>query len=451
MHAKDKAINGRSIQVDPTFPYYRERSALSVAEEIRLAGYDIVHYFVVNEHRVNRALIDAFQSCGISVWAMVLGNGTFSTDKYPAEWLSWQMGMVKPVNDGYTRLSPFSEGYRKWKKAAVAELVYLYPFDGIEIAEPYFPEWDGIRRGVYGDVGPLAAEAFRAYCGYDMPEFADTRSPRYYKKIPDVYERWVKFRVDAVNGFVDDLINGSGGARSARPDIAVATWSLAVRGGERSAALLRELQGLEASSMIAKVKPDIHYLQTHWPDWTRSDLPPDYIHEYAPFVREIRAAHPALPLGVQADIGSARNMVKSGGWWRSMQTVAQRLGYGTTTAYEYHIGGYMYEERPMPVKAVRTAWNEIVISFNKRIDEASCRPPERVFRFRREDGEPVPVIVQAVRTDGNRVALRSADYPDADLVVELNGAIRDTPKLWLFKDKAPNTSAAGAEVAVQQG
>lgn len=262
MHPKEKSMNGRSIQVDPTFPYYRGRSAASVAEEIQLAGYDIVHYFVVNEQRVNHSLIEALQSYGIGVWAMVLGNGTFSTDKYPAEWPSWQMGMVKPVNDGYTRLSPFSEGYRRWKKAAVAELVYRYPFDGIEIAEPYFPEWDGIRRGVYGDVGPLAAKAFRSYCGCDMPEFADTDSPRYYKKTPDVYERWVAFRVEAVNGFVDELINGSGGARSVRPDIAVATWSLAVRGGERSVALLRELQGLEASSMIAKVKPDVHYCRS---------------------------------------------------------------------------------------------------------------------------------------------------------------------------------------------
>jgi len=451
MRSKNMAIYGRSIQVDPTFPYYRGRSAGSVAEEIRLAGYTIVHYFVINEQQVNHALIEEFRNNGISVWAMVLGNGTFSTDKYPAEWPSWQMGMVKPVNDGYTRLSPFSEGYRGWKKAAVAELVYLHPFDGIEIAEPFFPEWDGIRRGVYGDVGPMAAEAFRAYCGCDMPEFVDTGSSRYYKKIPDVYERWVAFRVEAVNGFVDELINGRGGARSARPDIAVATWSLAVRGGERSVALLRELQGLEASSMIAKVKPDVHFLQTHWPDWTRSDLPPDYIREYAPFVCEIRAAHPAMPLGVQADIGSARNMVKSGAWWRSMQTMAQRLGFGTSTAYEYHIGGSMYEERPMPVKAVRTAWNEIVISFNKRIDEESCQPPERVFRFWRGDGEPVPVVVQAARTDGNRVALRSADYPDTDLLVELAGVVRDTPKLWLFKDKAANASVAGIKVTVQQG
>lgn len=450
MRSKEKAIYGRSIQVDPTFPYYRGRSAKSVAEEIRLAGYDIVHYFVVNEHNVSHSLIEACQSYGMSVWAMVLGNGTFSTDKYPVEWPSWQMGLLKPVNDGYTRFSPFSEGYRNWKKRAAAELVYHYPFDGIEIAEPYFPEWDGIRRGVYGDVGPLAAEAFRAYCGgCDMPEFSDTGSPRYYKRVPELYEKWVAFRVEAVNNFVDELINGNGGVRSVRPDIAVATWSLAVRGGERAIAQLRELQGLEASSMISKVRPDIHYLQTHWPDWTRGDLPPDYIREYAPFVQRIRAAHPGLPLGVQADIGSGRNMVKSGGWWRSMQETARRLGYVTSTAYEYHIGGYMYEERPMPVTALRTAWNEIVISFNKRIDEASCRPPAAVFRFRREDGEPVPVELRAVRTDGNRVLLYSADFPDAELVVELTGAIQDTPDLWLIKGKPANKSVAGANVVVE--
>lgn len=448
MHSKSKGLGGPSIQVDPAFPYYQGRSPASVAEEIQLAGYDIVHYFVVNEHVVNRGLIEAFHDRGMFVWAMVIGNGTFSTERFPSEWPSWRMELLKPVEDGFVRFSPFCEAYCRWKRQAIAELVYRYPFDGIEIAEPYFPEWDGIRRGVYGDVGSHAAKAFRSAYGLDIPDFVNAGSARYYKKIPDVYDKWVSFRVDAVNGFVDDMMNGSGGAREARPDIAVATWSLAVDGGTDSVARLREMQGLCASAMISKVRPDVHFLQTHWPDWIRGDLPADYVRRYVPFVEEIRAAHPSLPLGVQADIGSGRTMIKNGAWWRAFQENARQLGYSTCTAYEYHIGGYMYEDRPMPAKAVRTSWNEIAIAFNKVIDETSCQPPEAVFRVYRGD-TVVPVTLQSVKVDGNRIVLRSEHFPDRDVVVELLGRVRDTPKLWLYRDRNANESMAGTQVVVQ--
>ncbi|MBJ8192779.1 N-acyl-D-glucosamine 2-epimerase, partial [Bacillus cereus] len=83
---KPWALSGPSIQIDPLFPYYANRSRDSIADEIALAGYQTVHYFVVRENEVDGALVAAFQRRGIAVWAMVLGNGSFGVSQLPPEW-----------------------------------------------------------------------------------------------------------------------------------------------------------------------------------------------------------------------------------------------------------------------------------------------------------------------------------------------------------------------------
>lgn len=430
-----KALFGPSIQIDPSFPYYQQRSAESIVEEIMLAGYQNVHYFVVNEHVIQEDLLLAFRQKGIPVWAMVIGNGTFSTEWFPEEWPSWQMKLLKEPNDGFWRLTPFSEGYVQWKKSAMAKLVTDYPFDGIEIAEPYFPEWGGVERGVYGDVGPLAQSAFLARYGVEMPEFTDTASPRYYLHDRLTYNKWIDFRVEAVNGFIDEMINGKGGVRDVRPDIVVATWSLAINAGMDSVERLMEYQGLQATSMIEKVRPDIHFLQTHWPDWLRGDLPADYVRSYQPFVEQIRERFPELPLAVQADIGSVEQMIKGGEWLRQFNQTVFELGYTSWTAYEYHTGGYMYEEKPTHKQVERISSGEIVISFNKRIDEFSAMKDSCYKVW--DNGNLVLIIWDIIAVDGNRIILRSTQLPSSSFVLELND-IRDTPERWLFKNKPAN-------------
>ncbi|WP_409345067.1 N-acyl-D-glucosamine 2-epimerase [Paenibacillus sp. MBLB4367] len=446
---KHKAVwSGPSIQIDPLFAYYTDRSADSIAEEIELAGYRTVHYFVVSENKVNRELIDAFHAKGIAVWALVIGNGTFSTDGYPAEWPGWQMELLKPANDGFIRLSPFSGSYRTWKKAAVAALLTDYPFDGIEFAEPFFPEWDGIRTGTYGDVGPLAQAAFEQRYQEEIPDFRNPGSPRYYLSDTKRYRNWVEFRVEAVNDFLDELLNGAGGARDVRPDIAVATWSLAIDDGPRSVERLREIQGLDAPAMIAKVKPDIHVLQTHWPDWTKSEseLPPDYIKAYRPFADAIRAAHPGMPIAVQADIGSAKHMLKSREWLNGFSRAVKRYGYAAWTAYEYHLGKYMYDEKPVPLKVQRIGARELVLSFNKRIDGASVLMPGHVLLD--TGGHVRPLFPEAgAKIDGNRIVVYAEQLPRTSFELVFAN-VTDTPSRWLFNEHEPNAIMAGTHVVV---
>ncbi|MFM9276536.1 N-acyl-D-glucosamine 2-epimerase [Paenibacillus jiagnxiensis] len=444
---KPWAIQGPSIQIDPLFPYYEGRSAESVAEEIESAGYRTVHYFVVQENKIHTRIIDALQRRGIAVWAMVLGNGSFGVSHLPPQWSHWKMELLREPKDSFQRLSHFAEEYVQWKKDAAARLVKEIPFDGFEVAEPYFPEWNGLRSGIYGDVGPNAQRAFKERYGTEMPEFRNKWAANYYRRVPQLYRRWIEFRVDAVNGLIDELVNGSGGVREARPDIRIATWSLAVRDRRGLApAKLREWQGIDAVEMIRRVRPDMHVLQTHWPDWMRPKLPPDYIAEYKRFADPIRAAFPGLPLGVQADIGSLERMVKGRDWLAAFSSSVREHGYDSWTAYEYHLGGYMYDEPPIPLKAVRSGDDELVVTFSKRIAPVGHESIESYVL--KTDGTREALRLREADTDGNRLFLQAEQLPAGAFELEVQG-IRDTPELWLFKDRAGHKTPAGYTVPVE--
>ncbi|MUG69686.1 N-acyl-D-glucosamine 2-epimerase [Paenibacillus validus] len=437
-----------TIQIDPTFAYYVDRSEASVAAELEQAGYRSVRYFVTDETKINGRLVRALRERGMEVWAMALGNGAYGTGHLPPAWRSWQMELLKPVNDGYVRLSPFSAGYTAWKKSALAQVVREHPFTGLEIAEAYFPEWNGLGTGVYGDVGPLAQAAFRQFSGGAMPEFRLRTSPLYYKKDRARYLLWIDLRVRAVNDFLHEVINGQGGVRDANPRIRIATWSLAVDAGRDPVGDVREAQGIDAVAMIRRVRPDAHVLQTHWPDWMRARLPADYIRRYRPFAEPIGLAFPSLPLGVQTDIGSLRGMRRSRAWLKRFGTEAQAQGYRFWTAYEHSIGLPMYAEPPLPLSAARLGdARRVRLTFSKRIDPASAAGG--AFRICTTNGgfggELAPIHVEAV--DGQLVELWSDGFPPEAFELEVIG-VRDTPDRWLLRDQPANTTPDGTRVSI---
>ncbi|WP_240418630.1 N-acyl-D-glucosamine 2-epimerase [Paenibacillus periandrae] len=437
---------GRSIQIDPVFPYYTGRSEQSIVDELELAGYRSVHYFVTDENKVNGKLVELLRARGIMVWATLLGNGTYITDHLPKDWPDWQMTLLKPVNDGYFRLSPHSYRYVEWKKLTMAALVKAHEFDGLEIAEPYFPEWNGIASGVYGDVGPYARAAFKQQYGSEIPDFKQKSSPLYYKRNTSLYRDWIEFRVATVNRFLNELINGRGGVREARPEIQIATWSLGVNAGADSVDKVREFHGLDAASMISYVKPDIHVIQTHWPDWMRWRLPANYIKYYEPFAARIRAVHPDLPLSLQTDIGSLRPMRRSRAWLESFSAHSQSLGYRTWTAYEYHLGAYMYDEKPKLMAIKRQGRDRLLLQFQKRIDPASAAISDNYKVI--QAGIRSDVQIGVIQVDGCNVLLQSGQFPTEPFILSVS-KLKDTPKLWLFPSNRANEMASPCQAEVE--
>ncbi|MDF2962814.1 MAG: hypothetical protein K0S39_4549 [Paenibacillus sp.] len=439
---------GPSIQIDPAFPYYQNRSEQSIADELELAGYRVIHYFVTDETKVNGRLVEVLHKRGFALWAMVLGNGTYTTAHLPKDWPDWQMTLLKPVNDGYIRLSPFSYRYVAWKKQALAELVRTYPFDGLEVAEPYFPEWNGLSNGVYGDIGPYAKAAFKQRYGSEIPDFKHRTSPNYYKNNPILYRQWIEFRVSAVNRFLYELINGHGGVREAQPGIRVATWSLGIHAGPDSVEKLREYQGLDAAAMISTVRPDLHVIQTHWPDWMRTFLKADYCKHYEPFAAKIRAIHPYIPLGVQADIGSLLRMRRSRAWLNEFASTAGKLGYATWTAYEYHLGKYMYDEPPVPLKAIRTGPDSIIVQFQKRIAVPESAQSHEMFQIVTNGKPDAALPVEVVKTDGSNAFLQSGFFPAHRFELSVSN-VKDTPELLLFPGKQANEVTVPCLITVE--
>ncbi|MEQ7801504.1 hypothetical protein ABDJ41_17050 [Pedobacter sp. ASV1-7] len=427
-------LSGLSIQVDANFAYYKNRSNESIADEIVLAGYKTVRYLVLNESNVNVGLIQAFHKRGMKVWLQASGSVTYETNGYPVDWPSWKMELNNSVNgkNGYIFLSPFNKSFVKWKKESLARLMVSYPFDGVELTEPYFPEWDAISKGTYGDVGPNAQLAFKSEYGLNMPDFNNPEAANYYKKNPEIYKKWMDCRVNAVNEYLNEVVNGIGGIREVRPDAKVATWSLGIDGGKNSVSLLREYQGLDGAAMVKLVKPDIHFIQTHWPDWVKSStqLPPDYMKYYKSFVDEIKEAAPDLKIGLQGDIGSGKEMIKSGKWVADCEKAALKHGFSATTFYEYHIGGYMYTEPPVLKKAIRKGTDTIILSFSKRIDSNSAAGKSN-YQFRK-DGKLISLNIENITVDGNMVILEAIKLPVGKFEILVRN-LKDTPELWLFK------------------
>ena len=97
-------------------------------------------------------------------------------------------------------------------------------FDGIELVEAFFPNWNGLQSGVRRH-RPFARAAFRERYG-EEPRTSSIARARYYTKVPDLYENGCSFGRYSYR-MADELINGDGGIRDVRPGIPVATWTLA--------------------------------------------------------------------------------------------------------------------------------------------------------------------------------------------------------------------------------
>jgi len=438
---------GASVEVDPGFGYYQDRSPESIAAEIRANGYRTVHYVVTADSGVDPALIRAYHRESIGVWYSTFGNGTYTTKDLPAGWQSWKMVtrsdlLGKPLDDGYTRLCLNNSAYRSWKKKQIAGVLRAHPFDGVEIMEPHWPEYPGVESPAYACFCDSCKSAFAHMFPTEtgLPDIVHPDSPRSPARNPALWKHWLEFRHRTLTAFLNDLVNGPGGIRAVAPRVKVCTWTLALS-GNNGLRRVREDSGEDAAEIARIVRPDLHCFQTHWPDWTRPDLPPDYVNAYRPFVAEIRAAAPNLPLMIQADIGSQKQNRQSREWIHGFERACAALSVGSTTLYEYFIGGYMYDEPPR-IAEVRAVPGTIRVRFTKRVDPAVAGKTERYAL--------TPGRVLSAKVDGSVVTLTAEGLEAGSAHVLTVTEIPDTPSLRLFDDR-PVTRLTEQRVAFTTG
>ena len=420
-HAKPDPF-AKSIQLDPGFAYYQDRSPESIASEVKVNGYGCVRLAITRDSAADPKLVEAFHKAGLAVWYTTFANGVYSTGDLPAGWEKWKMRLRddKASAGGFTYLCLNNSEYREWKKKQVVETLKRIPFDGFEMAEPFWPAYKGPESPLYGCLCSSCRSAFfRTYPEEaDIPSFTDEKSPSYYTKNRELYAKWVEFRVGSVASFQDNIINGPGGVRENCPGVKAAVWGIADDVPD-PVQTVREWEGIDGALVVKTVHPDLYVLQTDWPDWSKPKLPASYPLRYKPFVDAIRAVS-KVSIIMQADVGSWENCRRGSEWMRKCEEAARKAGMIGITAYEYHLTTDIYEAPPRLV-AASGAGDTITLTLTKRLDAGKAAQTENYT--------VKPGSLLAAKADGNLVKLTVEGRPSE--VTARN--LADDPARRLFK------------------
>jgi hypothetical protein len=396
----------KSIQVDPSFAYYTDRSPESIAEELKVNGYKVVRYIVTRESTANPGFVAACRASGLAVTYTTLGNGVYSIGDLPPDWKSWEMRMAHeapPSAGNYTYLCMNHPAYRRWKKGQILAMLRRIPFDGFEIMESFWPGYQGPAGARYGCLCEHCRAGFlRTHPGArSIPNFTDAGDGAHYVNDPELYRQWIDFRAASVAVFLDDIVNGTNGVRANFPGLPVAVWGIADAIPD-AVARLKEWEGIDGVLLVGIVRPDWYVIQTDWPDWTKPDLAPDYVTQYRPFVAAIRATGSKISIQLQTDIGSHEQCRRGTDWISQCRAAAGRAGIADVVAYEYHLSRDIYEAPPRPIAALGDT-NSITLIFNKRLDPTTAATHTNYTIS--------PGSLRSVKVDGSLVKLEVTGHP----------------------------------------
>jgi hypothetical protein len=398
-------IFARSVQVDPGFPYYADRSPESIAAELKVNGYQAVRYIVTRDSAAKAGFVEACRATGLAVSYTTFGNGVYSTGDLPPGWEKWKMIMAKPgpAHESYTYLCMNHPDYRRWKVSQVVSTLRRIRFDGFEIMESFWPGYQGLDGARYGCVCEHCRTAFLRLQpeAKSLPNFTDASDPEHYLANRALYQQWVEFRAQSIASFLDEVINGPDGVRASFPKLAVAVWGIADAIPD-GVAKLKEWEGIDGALLVGNVRPDRYVIQTDWPDWTKPDLAPDYVTQYKPYVDAIRAAGFRTPIEVQTDSGSNELCRRGSDWLAQCELAAQKVGIAGIVAYEYHLSRDIYEAPPRPLRALGES-NTVTLTFSKRLGKPSASD------LRNYTATPGSVL--SVQGDGNLVKLYVTGHP----------------------------------------
>lgn len=424
----EQLLTAHTTQIDTSFPYYQNRSVESIASEIEVNGFNGVYYFVIYKDGINKELIQKLQRRNISVALMTLPAMVYPSEEtleqiLPPNWREWLVEFTDDSMSMYRFIGFNYPEYIEWYKKYLNEILLENNFDGFTFAEVMYPITDGPAREVvfYGDVSRNFQQSFmKATNSRSFPDFTNPNSPNYFKRNRELYQKLVDYRVEVINNFYNEIINGEGGARSVVPQIKFATWTLGINipdGVEK----LREWEGNDISSMMKLVKPDIHFIQTHAPDWSNPELSPTYPLDYAPFFEEIRQSNPNVKVAMQADLGSLTATRRSPFWCKIFYKSCRQAGVDTSTYYEFGLRWTIYNSPPKLCK-IEGEGKEFRLCFDQRLGESSAQT-----MLNRQIGESK--IVSAV-VDGS-ILIIQFDQPIDELYlsdIDTSG-VCDDPKV----------------------
>ena len=426
---REKLLHGRTVQIDTAFPYYHNRSNESIASELRVNGFDGVYYYTGTDTGLRPGLVGEMQRQKLGVGLMTLPSLVYWSEaqlaeRLPAGWRDWLIEFTGSGMDIYRFIGFVYPEYNAWYKNYLNRMLLRHRFDAFTFAEIMYPIYDGPEKNppFYGDVSPGFQAAFKRATGSEtFPNFTDPADPDYFRTNTGLYRQLVEYRVRTIDDFYDDIINGPGGAREAAPGILFATWTLGINIPD-GVAKLREWEGNDIVAMIRRVKPDLHFIQTHAPDWANPALPGDYPLAYQPFFDAVRTANPDVKIGMQADLGSLGPSRRDPAWQKQFYDACRKAGVDTTTYYEFGLRWEIYSQPPRLCE-IRRDGDTLLLVFDQRLNAESAM----LMKGRELRGKDRSYRIAECRWDGNLLRLKPDALPAAgeELTVPVGGVADD--------------------------
>ncbi len=455
---REKLLHGRTTQIDTAFPYYHNRSNESIASELRVNGFDGVYYYTGMDTGLRSGLVGEMQRQKLGVGLMTLPSLVYWSEaqlaeRLPAGWRDWLIEFTGREMDIYRFIGFVYPEYNRWYKKYLNGMLAGHGFDAFTFAEIMYPIYDGPEKNppFYGDVSPGFQAAFKAATGNaKFPNFTDPADPDYFKTNTGLYRQLVEYRVKTIDDFYDDIINGPGGARETAPGILFATWTLGINIPD-GVAKLREWEGNDIVAMIRRVKPDLHFIQTHAPDWANPALPGDYPLAYKPFFDAVRTANPDVKIGMQADLGSLGPSRRDPAWQKLFYDACREAGVDTTTYYEFGLRWEIYSLPPRLCE-IRRDGDTLSLVFDQRLGAESAK----LMKGRELKGKERSCRIAECRWDGNLLRLKLDTLPAVGevLTVPVGGVADDPAVRFPASNVEPmprgpvNTIPAGTEVTL---
>lgn len=451
---RSKFYKLRGVQITQDSPYMQGRSAESIVSELAVNGVESVFVMLTSTDGMKDNIVQLLHNKGIGAGLMLYADGIYSDQSiFPTGWQNWQMQFLNGPTD--THLSFIYPDFRQWMKQRAVNLCNTYGFDAITFAEPMYPVYDGITKTpvTYADVSTGYQNIFKADTGEThFPDFTNPSSPYYFKTNTALYQKLVQHRKDSITNYFDEVVNGTNGLRQSAPDTLVVTWSLAcsklANGG---AQLLPEWEGNDANAIVKKVKPDIHYFQSHWPDWSDPNLSPEHVYQYIDNFRQAWHAMPDVAVGVQDDIGSWQTMRRSNQYYSDFLNACQASNVSHSIYYCFDIRSDIYLAAPQLKRISLAAADRINLEFNERIHTNSVGVISG--RTLVSDSNVVYNILSAT-VDGNLLKLQLDKQITAGqkLTFDVSGISDDPSVRWVTPNiSAGSTNTIPAGTIVQLG
>lgn len=226
----------------------------------------------------------------------------------------------------------------------VQRTISLVPYDGIQLAEPWFEVWggpyeDNPARGGYACLCDSCVNKFQKIAGINPRALFDKQSKYYFTRPENkkLYEQWVQFRADTITEFSKSLFDT---AKRTRQEIK--SFAMYLSDCRQKLDAVREYQAQDLELIIDRIKPDAITIEDAWQDWTQPKLSPSFISDYAnSYISRIRnqAKYPII-IQSHADIGSRKDTKRDYAWMRQFSAYSHLGGFDSPTYYEFSIGKF---------------------------------------------------------------------------------------------------------------